>query len=63
MTWPQHMWQIQGPLDKGRTNLQTFLPEHHHTGPYLAHLTLLSFYNDKEINKNNILTFMTDYGL
>jgi len=51
MTGPKHMWDIQGPLDKGRTNLHTFLPEYHDTRPYLAHLTLLSFHRQWQRNQ------------
>jgi hypothetical protein len=40
-------------MDKGKTILHTFLTKYHDTRPFLAHLTLLAFHNDKEIEKND----------
>jgi len=42
-------------MDKGRTILLTFLTEYHDTRPFLAHLTLLAFHNDKDkgVDKND----------
>ena len=39
--------------DKGRTILPTFLTEYHKMKPFLAHLTLLAFHNDKVVDKND----------
>jgi hypothetical protein len=48
-------------VDKGKTILHTSLPKYD-TRPYLPHLMLSAFHNDKEIKKNNAMTFMTDCG-
>ena len=52
---PWHIRQTQGLMDKGRTILHTPLTEHHDRRPFLPHLTLLAFHNDKnkEVDKND----------
>jgi len=63
MNWPQHMWQILGPLTRAELIFTPFYPNNI-TQDYILHIWQYFHFtdNDKDINKNNMMTFMTDYG-
>jgi len=47
------MRHTQGLMDNGRTILHNFLTEYLDTRPFPAHLMLLAFHNDIEVDKND----------